>query len=94
MASRSLIVLPDDAATPILDAIGKARKFHRQQPGPRPHPREVDGPRRLDGVHRVANGMRACGACDSNAARLSPRGASMALTPTQRIPFERLDLVP
>jgi len=29
MASRSLIVLPDDAATPILDAIGKARKSLR-----------------------------------------------------------------
>ena len=29
MASRSLIVLPDDAATPILDAIGQARKSLR-----------------------------------------------------------------
>ena len=29
MASRSLIVLPDDAATPILDAIGRARKSLR-----------------------------------------------------------------
>jgi phosphatidylserine/phosphatidylglycerophosphate/cardiolipin synthase-like enzyme len=29
MASRSLIVLPDDAATPILDSIGKARKSLR-----------------------------------------------------------------
>ena len=29
MASRSLIVLPDDAATPILDAIGKASKSLR-----------------------------------------------------------------
>src|SRR3989441_6864838 len=29
MASRSLIVLPDDAATPILDAIGGARKSPR-----------------------------------------------------------------
>ena len=29
MPSRSLIVLPDDAATPILDAIGKAKKTLR-----------------------------------------------------------------
>src|SRR5262249_17091584 len=29
MSSRSLIVLPDDAATPILEAIGRARKSLR-----------------------------------------------------------------
>jgi phosphatidylserine/phosphatidylglycerophosphate/cardiolipin synthase-like enzyme len=73
MASRSLIVLPDDAATPILEAIGKAKKTLRVKmfvfSDPALVDAVIDAHKRRVKVHVMLNPERRSGEEDNEATR-------------------------